>query len=440
MEISLDLTFWEWILAIIYVSFVGLVSGRILGVRRGFWRAAISGILGTFAGLIIAAIVLQNVTPIDETALLIVTFGFGVLATMLISIVLEIVLRPRRIGRKGKLRTRIRSFFTVWGRLWEVSRIARRHGLAGPRLASRAALASPDGAARIRGFLEDCGGVFIKFGQIASTRSDLLPPTIIAELTELQAEVRKVPTPEIRRIVESSLGAPVSEVFRSFSDEPLAAASIGQTHVAQLLDGTDVVIKVRRPGVAVSVARDSAVLRWAARIAMRRSEAARSLGISGLAEELIISVERELDYVNEAVNARALAGATRDVAGVGVPSIMAEVSTDAVLVMQRINGRPISDASAVDACPVPRPELAARLLQTFLDHILRHGIFHADPHPGNILVDPEGTLWLIDCGAVGVIDPVTLEALQSMGAGLALNQPGLVARGLRTISGRPATP
>jgi ubiquinone biosynthesis protein len=120
---------------------------------------------------------------------------------------------------------------------------------------------------------------------------------------------------------------------------------------------------------------------------------------------------------------------------VRVPEAETSVSTEAVLVLDRVNGRPVSDAAAVDACGVPRAELADRLLAAFLTQVLSAGVFHADPHPGNILVDPRGTLWLIDFGAVGLIDPVTMEALQLMGAGLATGQPALLARALRSISG-----
>ena len=148
--------------------------------------------------------------------------------------------------------------------------------------------------------------MFIKFGQIASTRSDLLPAPVVAELAGLQSSVRPVNVAEIRASIESELKMPISEVFASFSDEPLAAASIGQTHVAELHNGQRVVVKVRRPDVEVGVARDSAVLRWAARTAVRRSEAARSLGLVALSDELIRSVDQELSYVHEAANARAL--------------------------------------------------------------------------------------------------------------------------------------
>ena len=236
------------------------------------------------------------------------------------------------------------------------------------------------------------------------------------------------------RRIEDELDAPVDEVFAPFSDEPLAAASIGQTHVAELRGGRRVVVKVRRPDVEVGVARDSAVLRWATRAAQRRSEAARSLGLVPLADELIRSVEQELSYVREAANARAL-GAVANGVGVAVPKVVTEFSTEAVLVLDRIDGRPVSDAAAVDACGVGRAVLADRLLAAFLTQVMTAGVFHADPHPGNILIDGEGTLWLIDFGAVGLIDPVTMESLQLMGAGLATGQPALLARALRSISG-----
>ena len=434
MSIEFDLSFWEIVFVIVFVLGVGVVSGRILGVHRGFVRATVAGIVGSVTGFLLGALILSRDPGADEDDLLLISFGLALLATMVLSVSLEVLLRPRRTTKRRSWRTRVRTFLTVGGRLFEVSRIARRHGLAGPRLASRAALSSPEGGLRIRLFLEDCGGMFIKFGQIASTRSDLLPAPVVAELAGLQSSVRPVPVAEIRASIESELGRPISEVFASFSDEPLAAASIGQTHVAELHNGQRVVVKVRRPDVEVGVARDSAVLRWATRTAVRRSEAARSLGLVALSDELIRSVDQELNYVNEAANARALA-AVANGPGVAVPTVVTEFSTEAVLVLDRVNGSPVSDAAAVDACGVPRVELADRLLAAFLTQVLSAGLFHADPHPGNILIDPEGTLWLIDCGAVGLIDPVTMESLQLMGAGLATGQPALLARALRSISG-----
>jgi len=431
---TIELSFWSTVWTVVFVLGVGVVSGRILGIHRGFGRATAAGVLGSLVGVIVAAIILQNDHETNDENIILAAFGFALLATMVASIVLEVLLRPRRSRRRPSFRTRARTFFTVGGRLFEVTRIARRHGLAGPRVASRSALSTPQGALRIRLFLQDCGGMFVKFGQIASTRSDLLPAPLVSELAELQSNVRPVPAEQIREIIEEELKAPITEIFSSFSDEPLAAASIGQTHLAELQSGQRVVVKVRRPDVEVGVARDSAVLRWASRAAVRRSEAARSLGLVALSDELIRSVDQELSYVNEAANAKAL-GAVSHTAGVEVPKVLTAFTTEAVLVQDRVNGRPVADATAVDACGVPRAELADRLLRAFLGQIMDAGLFHADPHPGNILIDPDGTLWLIDFGAVGVIDPVSLEALQLMGLGLATRQPALLARAVRAISG-----
>ncbi len=222
----------------------------------------------------------------------------------------------------------------------------------------------------------------------------------------------------------------------------MAAASIGQTHTAELAGGRRVVVKVRRPDVEVGVARDSAVLRWASRAAVRRSEAARSLGLVALADELVRSVEQELSYVNEAANARAL-GAVSTGVGRRVPEVVSALSTEAVLVLDRIDGRPVADAAAVDACGVPRAELADRLLAAFLAQVMTAGVFHADPHPGNILIDASGTLWLIDFGAVGLVDPVTMEALQLMGPAWRPASrrcwPGAL-RDLRIEAGTPSRP
>ncbi len=175
------------------------------------------------------------------------------------------------------------------------------------------------------------------------------------------------------------------------------------------------------------------MLRWATRQLSRRSEAARSLGVQSIADELIRSVEQELNYVHEAANAKALGAVPTP--GVQIPPVIGDLSTEGVLVIDRVAGVPVSETAAVDRCGADRSVLAARLLSAFLNQVMVAGVFHADPHPGNILIDGQGTLWLIDFGAVGLIDPVTMESLQLMVGGLATHQPALIARGLRSMSG-----
>jgi ubiquinone biosynthesis protein len=156
-----------------------------------------------------------------------------------------------------------------------------------------------------------------------------------------------------------------------------------------------------------------------------------------VSDELVRSIGKELDYTEEAAYGRVLRTAVLDanVEGIAVPQVRGGMTTEAVLVLERVPGRPVSDAAAVDACGVARPVLADRLLRVFLSAMLDSGTFHADPHPGNILVDATGTLWFIDFGAVGIIDAVTLRALQLVGVGLGAREPGLIARGLREMSG-----
>ena len=173
------------------------------------------------------------------------------------------------------------------GRFRQLVGNARQENLVHVRYRSVAALDSPDLARRLRMVLERSGGMFVKFGQIASTRTDLLPPTITDELSNLHADVERVPPDELEKVLEAELGEPVDQAFDEFESEPLAAASIGQTHRAKLHGGHPVVVKVQRPGMEEMVQRDGSVLSLVARTLERRVEAARRIGARELADELI---------------------------------------------------------------------------------------------------------------------------------------------------------
>jgi ubiquinone biosynthesis protein len=426
---------WNLIWSLVLMVAVGFVAGRLLGIARGPVRAVVAGLLGWVVGQVLGELVHGGRFRDDDW----LSFGladllFALGATMVLSIGLELLLRPRRPDLRLSLRKRVRAGTTVVRRLWQVLRIARRNGL-GRELTNRAALGTPATALRVRQFLEQCGGVFVKFGQIAATRSDLLPPQLVAELTTLQTAAPTIPWPAVAEQIEAQFNAPVETLFTSIDTTPLAAASIGQIHTAVLPDGRAVVVKVRRPDVEVGVVRDSAVLRWASRAATRRSAAARTLGLNNLVDEVIGSLNAELDFVREAANGRALAESMPATEGVAVPSVVTSLTGTAVLVLDRVDGRPLSDAAAVDAAPVERRVLAERLFSAFLNQVMVAGVFHADPHPGNVLLAADGTLWFIDFGAVGILDPITLEAVQLMGVGLGLRDPELIARALRALAG-----
>ena len=395
------------LLLILFVIAVGKLTGRLLGIRLGNLRGAIVGLIGWVAGLLAAIYIVGEAsgswrridveTAGDGISVIAIVLVFGVLAAMPVAIVIDLITRtgpphgPRRRRRRLLHPIRAaRAALAPYGRLRELVANARRENLLHFRYASRSALESPDLSRRLRAVLEDSGGMLVKLGQIASTRTDVLPAATTDELAKLRADVRKVPEAEVREMLETELGEPVERAFGSFEFEPLAAASIGQTHRAVLADGTPVVVKVQRPGIDEVVARDAAVLRLATSQLERRVEAARAIRLGDFSEELIAGLEEELDYLHEgAVGTRLRENRAHD-AGIAVPRVHASLSTARVLVMEQVVARPIVDPEALGASPVPRDELARRLLASFIGQVLDDGLFHADPHPGNLLLDDAG--------------------------------------------------
>ena len=421
---------------------VGWLSGRLLGVRRGWGRAFVAGLIGWLGGVIVAA----SIEGTDDLSTIAApTLFFGVLFAMFASIAFDLLLRPkaprhRRLGWLLHPIAAIRRRLAPLGRFREIIHHARERGLTKLRYASASKVATPDFARRLRLTLEDCGGMFVKFGQIASTRSDLLPSVVTDELAQLQSAVRPVPADQVREVLEAELGATVEEEFASFDWEPLAAASIGQTHRATLKTGEGVVVKVQRPGIEDVVNRDAAVLRLVASTAERRIEAAHQIGLRRLADDLITSLRRELDYAAEAANAHEFREDRLGEEGVSTPGVYLALSTRRVLVMEEVDGTTVADHAAVAASGVAPAVLSRRLLSSFLDQVLLDGTYHADPHPGNVFVDRHGTLWFLDFGAVGHLDPMVLESMQEMAIGFQLRDPVVLARAVRRLAGSGDTP
>jgi ubiquinone biosynthesis protein len=431
---------FSFVLAVLFVVVLALISARLVGISVGRWRSLATAVVGTLIGAVGADAVMRGSN--DTTVLYALTALFGVLATMVLMIIPEAVGRRRVVGRRRRSRRPwlhpvrwIRRSLAPLGRSWEVVSVARRNGLARPQFLSTSGMASAEFGRRLRLTLEEVGGMFVKFGQIASTRSDLLSEAVIEELSHLRSSVRPIPAEQVRQKVEA--------VFASFDFEPLAAASIGQAHRATLTSGESVVVKIQRPGLDDLLRRDATVLRLAARMAERRIAGASELGVRDLADELITSMDHELDYVREAAMCDRLREAVShddpadDV--IRVPAIYTELSTDRLLVMEEAPGRPIDAPGAITASGAPPHLLAASLLTSFLDQVLYGMIFHADPHPGNLRVDQWGRLWLLDFGAVGLLDPVTRRALQDIAVGMSANEPVVVARAVRHLAGADAT-
>ena len=433
----------------VFVFAVGRACSRLLGVRLGGWRSAVVGVLGWFIGALATLLVfsaddpgvpdLQLDTFAERAAALGTLTFFGVLAAMPVAIALDLLTRRSGAPHHRSWRDRlhpvraVRRRLAPYQRLHEVAAIARRENLLHVRYASSAAFETEDFAIRLRTVLEESGGMLVKFGQIASTRTDSLPEPLTKELANLQSDVHPITAEAVRSVIESELGEPVERAFATFDFQSLAAASIGQTHRATLASGERVVVKVQRPGIADVVGRDAAMLRLAAAQLERRVDAARAVGLGALCEELIVGVQQELDYRHEASAGMRLRERRADDEGISIPRVFPTLSTSRILVMEEVVGRSIADASALDASPVARPELARRLLLSFFGQVLEDGIFHADPHPGNLFVDADGCLWLIDFGSVGRLDPLTMDGLRAIAIGVATREPSLLARAVRDL-------
>lgn len=258
--------------------------------------------------------------------------------------------------------------------------------------------AAPD---HVRLALEELGTTAIKLGQILSTRPDLVPPAYVDEFSKLRDRVTPVPTAAIRRVIEQDLGRPVEGVFARFDEEPLATASIGQVHAARLFTGEEVVVKVQKPGIADQVEVDLRLLRDLAETVQRRSALGRDYDISAIVDEFAWTLRGELDYEQEGRNADAFRRQFVGNSGILIPRIHWPQTTGRVLTMQRLSGVTIDDLEGLERLGVDRHELAVRSAHLILSEIFEHGFYHADPHPGNFLILPGGTVAALDFGMVG---------------------------------------
>ena len=262
---------------------------------------------------------------------------------------------------------------------------------------------------RIRLALEELGPIFVKFGQAISTRRDLLPPDIADELAKLQDAVPPFPAAEAIAIIEEAYGEPVSTVFERFDDEPLAAASIAQVHTAKLKSGTEVIVKVLRPGVHEQIERDLDVMHMVAGLAARYWQHGKRLKPLEIVDEYEHTIIDELDLMREAGNTAQL---KRNFAGsdmLYVPDIYWDYCRPEVLVQERIYGTPISDMDALREAGTNIQVLAENGVEIFFTQVFRHNFFHADMHPGNIFVihtEPERPKYAaVDFGIVGTLSP-----------------------------------
>lgn len=302
----------------------------------------------------------------------------------------------------------------------EIADVLGRHGLdvlvQAVGLGGRRSPSSPSApderiALHLRLALQELGPTFVKLGQLLSTRPDLLPESFIAELSKLQDDAPPIPLDDVLVVIEDELGADPQDVFAMFDPEPLASASIGQVHAARRQDGTDVVVKVRRPDAVARVREDVAILRTLGARANRMMQAAQPYQVTALVDEFCQTLLAELDYFREGQNAERFSANFLGDRRVLLPQVFWDTTTTQVLTMQRMTGMKITDTEALDAAGVDRAKLARTGASIVLQMIFRDRFFHADPHPGNFFVAPDGRIALIDFGMVGEIPDELADAL-----------------------------
>jgi ubiquinone biosynthesis protein len=302
-------------------------------------------------------------------------------------------------------------------------RVVRELGVVGRRPATAEA------AREFRLALEELGTTFVKLGQLLSSRPDLLPDVYISELGKLVDEVPPVPFSELEEVIHGDLGP---DVFVRIEPEPLAAASIGQIHEAILKDGREVVIKVRRPGVLEQVDLDLDLLRSTVRLLERRSETAQLLQLEALADELESHLRAELDYVEEANNTEVIGRLVEDAEGLVAPRVMRPYVTERVLVLERIHGSKLTPGHGL---PQERAgELARTFFRSYVRQVTVAGIYHADPHRGNVLLTEDGRLALLDFGLLGRLDDDTRRTLSLLLMAVAQNRAEDVAQLILELS------
>lgn len=302
--------------------------------------------------------------------------------------------------------------------------------------AETASSASQEHADQLAADLERMGPTFIKLGQLLSTRVDLLPPAYTDALARLQDEVEPFAFADVKRIVETELGVSIGHAFTSFDERPLAAASLAQVHRAELRSGRQVVVKVQRPGVREQVREDMAALSELADFVDAHTAIGRKFGLSDLLDQFRRSLAGELDYYREARNLGRIGELLADYPRLVVPAAIEDYSSGSVLTMDFVEGRKITDISPLGRLDIDGRALVSDLFAGYLKMILSDGLFHADPHPGNLLLTPDHRIALLDLGMVGTVSPHLQDRIVKLLLAIS-DGDGRAAADVLTLMGHP---
>ncbi|MGW5869085.1 ABC1 kinase family protein [Streptomyces sp. NPDC055239] len=430
-----------WIIAgltgtLAIVLLPAFLGRRLLGIKAGPLRLLVAGVVGVSVSGTLLGPQLQNSDR--RHVLLSLMIGIGLLTAMVTLVSLRALLPPGS-GPLDLIRG-VRGRIARGRRYTHIARIAGRHGL-GPYLRGRRAVenAAPHQllAQELRQALQAGGVTFVKLGQLMSTRRDLLPQPYVEELSRLQDQVAPAPWPQVQETLIAELGADPGQVFAEFDRLPLAAASIAQVHAAVLHDGTRVVVKIQRPGIQELVERDLDIVNRLAATLQSRTNWGRSLGLTDLARGFAVALCEELDFRIEARNMTAvrMAAEARGDWSVTVPQVFEQLGTARVLVMSRIDGVPLGRVAPGTA--ELGEKLASTLLTALLNQIMQDGVFHADPHPGNIMVLPDGTPAMLDFGSVGRIDTGLRASMAGLFLAVDRGDPTALCDALLEVTNRP---
>jgi len=313
------------------------------------------------------------------------------------------------------------------GRLSEIAQVAVKHGFGyffeRHRLTDLFPWISRDGSGdmpsdrgrRLREMLDELGPTFVKFGQLLSTRPDIVPPDIVIELQKLQDDVRPIPFTDVRRVIQEDLGLTIEQAFLEFDEYPTAAASIGQVHHALLPNGERVAVKVQRPNAPRQIESDISLLFQAARLARERIRALDFIDAEQVVDEFARSIRSELDYRAEARNAEIFRRNFSGQADVKIPRVYWTYTRRRVLVLELLEGTQLADLDVAVLSQAERRDLAYRIAETWMTMIFRHGFFHGDPHPANVFVLAGGAaIGLVDFGQVGKLTDEDMSRLTGL--------------------------
>jgi ubiquinone biosynthesis protein len=336
------------------------------------------------------------------------------------------------------------------GRLTEIAQVAVRHGFGyflrrhrlgdlvpwGERDPPEAT--GSDRGRRLREMLDELGPTFVKFGQLLSTRPDVVPPDIVTELRGLQDDVKPFSFDQVRLVLEAELELEVEQAFLEFDELPIASASIGQVHRAVLPDGREVAVKVQRPAAPSQIEADLGLLYQAARLLKERVRALEFIDPQELVDEFARSIRLELDYGHEARNAETFHRNFARNDDVVVPRVIRQYSTMRVLTLEYLRGTKVSELDLEAMRPDARRAVAYRMADTWMTMVFRHGFFHADPHPANIFVLETGELGLVDFGQAGKLTDEDMTRLTRLFVDAATENIDAIPRRLKELGVRYA--